>query len=104
MAQKTSPFEICLFDDFRILQETSILTSNRSFKIRFDLTDFENNTSFAEYLNFRVNTNSTHFTVRYNVTSYNGTAGESPLKDKIYFCVDVGHVNTYSTNIGILLK
>ncbi len=49
------------------------LTSSRSYSLRIDLADFENNTAFALYDDFVVNPENDGFTL--GVGGYSGTAG-----------------------------
>ena len=53
----------------------NILTSTKRYKLRIDLADFENNTRYAEYDNFVVQSSNENYRLS-SLGTYSGTAGK----------------------------
>ncbi|EDO49905.1 predicted protein [Nematostella vectensis] len=58
------------------LDNIHAMTSQRGYRVRFDLEDFEGNTRYAEYDDFRVGDETTKYKL-VSVGTYSGTAGDS---------------------------
>ena len=56
-----------------------LLTSGTHQRLRVDLGDFEGNTRYAEYDNFRVDSAAEKYRL-VSLGTYNGTAGQCDLK------------------------
>ena len=56
-----------------------LLTSDKRQRLRVDLADFEGNTRYAEYDNFRVESAEAKYRLVY-LGSYGGTAGQYEVK------------------------
>ena len=56
-----------------------LLTSGTRQRLRIDLADFEGNTRYAEYDNFRVDSAAEKYAL-VSLGTYNGTAGQCGLK------------------------
>ncbi|EDO44275.1 predicted protein, partial [Nematostella vectensis] len=67
------------------LDNIHALTSQRRYRVRFDLEDFEGNTRYAEYDDFRVGDEAAKYEL-VSVGTYSGTAGDSLSSHKgLYF-------------------
>ena len=56
------------------------MTSNRAYKLRFDMEDWDGNTRYAEYATFRVTSEADNY--RLLLGSYSGTASIDQAADK----------------------
>jgi len=56
-----------------------LLTSGTRQRLRVDLGDFEGNTRYAEYDNFKVDSAAAYYAL-VSLGTYNGTAGQCDLK------------------------
>ncbi|EDO48110.1 predicted protein [Nematostella vectensis] len=63
------------------LDNIHTLTSQRRYRVRFDMEDFEGNTSYAEYDDFRVGDEASKYKL-VAVGAYSGDAGDSFLYQK----------------------
>lgn len=54
-----------------------LLTSNRNYKLRIELEDFDGDKRFAEYAQFTVGSATDNY--RLNISGYSGTAGMYPF-------------------------
>jgi len=61
-----------------------MLTSGKRQRLRFDLEDWEGNTSYAEYDNFRVDSEHENYRLS-SIGSYTGTAGWYGMKNVYCF-------------------
>ena len=57
-------------------ENLNLLTSSKRYKLRIDLADFNNNTRYAEYDNFVVNSADDDYRLS-SLGTYSGTAGYS---------------------------
>ncbi|XP_031566696.1 ryncolin-1-like [Actinia tenebrosa] len=57
------------------LENIHAMTSQGTYRLRFDLEDFEGNTRYAEYNSFLVSSEADNY--RVTIGSYSGTAGDS---------------------------
>ena len=56
------------------------LTSNRAYKLRFNLEDWDGNTTYAEYSSFRVTSEADNY--RLLLGDYSGTASDDQAQDE----------------------
>ncbi|KAM4696031.1 uncharacterized protein WCC33_014756 [Rhinophrynus dorsalis] len=82
-----------------------LLTSKGKFELRFDFEDFDTNRTYATYSEFRLDGESTNYTLRYGVFT-GGNAGDSlsPHKNRAFTTKDNDNDTAKTSNCALLYK